>query len=76
MGTHGGSFAHALQSGLVVSLSLGGALVGSAAALVWGDKLGRKKELLLAAALYGRCGWGGGWGWEVGGVDGCVLRML
>ena len=43
----------AFQSGLVVSLSLGGALLGSAAALVYGDRLGRRKELLLAAGLYG-----------------------
>jgi predicted MFS family arabinose efflux permease len=41
-----------LQSGMVVSLSLAGALVGSVAALVWGDKLGRRKELLLASAFY------------------------
>lgn len=40
------------QSGLVVSLSLFGALAGSAAAFVVGDPLGRKKELLLAALLY------------------------
>jgi len=42
----------AFQSGLVVSSSLGGALLGSAAAFVYGDKLGRKKELLLASGLY------------------------
>lgn len=41
------------QSGLVVSLSLFGALAGSAAAFVVGDPLGRKRELLLAAGLYG-----------------------
>ena len=41
------------QSGLVVSASLFGALGGSAAAFVVGDKLGRKRELLLAALLYG-----------------------
>jgi hypothetical protein len=41
------------QSGLVVSLSLAGALAGSAAALVKGDALGRRRELLLAAGLYG-----------------------
>ena len=41
-----------LQSGLVVSLSLAGALGGSAAALVWGDNLGRRKELLFASVLY------------------------
>lgn len=40
------------QSGLVVSLSLGGALLGSGAALVRGDALGRRKELLLASVLY------------------------
>ena len=40
------------QSGLVVSSSLFGALAGSAAAFVVGDPLGRKRELLLAAALY------------------------
>lgn len=43
----------AFQSGLVVSLSLFGALLGSGAALLWGDRLGRKRELLLASALYG-----------------------
>ena len=43
----------AFQSGLVVSTSLFGALAGSAAAFVVGDKLGRKRELLLAATLYG-----------------------
>ena len=41
------------QSGLVVSLSLFGALAGSAAAFVVGDPLGRKRELLLASGLYG-----------------------
>ena len=41
------------QSGQVVSSSLFGALGGSALAFVVGDKLGRKKELLLAALLYG-----------------------
>lgn len=43
----------AFQSGLVVSLSLAGALLGSGAALLYGDKLGRRKELLLASGLYG-----------------------
>lgn len=43
------------QSGLVVSLSLFGALAGSAAAFVVGDPIGRRNELLLAAALY--CTW-------------------
>jgi MFS family permease len=43
----------AFQSGLVVSMSLAGALLGSGVALLYGDKLGRRKELLLAAGLYG-----------------------
>ncbi|KAL4459129.1 hypothetical protein ABPG75_013994 [Micractinium tetrahymenae] len=43
----------AAQQGLVVSLSLAGALLGSGAALLYGDKLGRRKELLLASGLYG-----------------------
>ena len=42
----------AVQSGLVVSLSLGGALLGSGLALLYGDRLGRKRELLGAPALY------------------------
>jgi hypothetical protein len=42
----------AFQSGLVVSLSLAGALLGSAGALVYGDRLGRRRELLMAAGLY------------------------
>jgi len=42
-----------LQSGLVVSLSLGGALLGSVLALVYGDDLGRRKELLGGGFLYG-----------------------
>lgn len=42
------------QSGLVVSSSLFGALAGSSAAFVVGDKLGRRRELLLAAVLYGK----------------------
>eukprot|EP00803_Ostreobium_quekettii_P009160 evm.model.scf_959.3 EVM.evm.TU.scf_959.3 scf_959:19951-27131(-) len=41
------------QSGLFVSLSLLGALLGSVGAFLFGDKLGRKKELLLASGLYG-----------------------
>ena len=41
------------QEGQVVSASLLGALAGSAAAFVVGDKLGRKRELQLGAALYG-----------------------
>lgn len=43
------------QSGFVVSSSLLGALAGSAAAFVVGDKLGRKRELMLGAVLYGEC---------------------
>ncbi|CAG9460889.1 unnamed protein product [Pedinophyceae sp. YPF-701] len=42
-----------VQSGLVVSSSLFGALGGSVLALVFGDRLGRKTELLSAGALYG-----------------------
>lgn len=41
------------QQGLVVSLSLFGALLGSGGALLYGDRLGRRKELLGASALYG-----------------------
>ena len=40
----------------MVSASLLGALAGSAAAFVVGDKLGRKRELQLGAALYGARG--------------------
>lgn len=36
-----------------MSSSLLGALAGSAAAFVVGDKLGRKRELMLGAVLYG-----------------------
>ena len=43
------------QSGLIVSASLFGALAGSSAAFVVGDKLGRRRELILAAVLYGDC---------------------
>ena len=43
-----------LQSGLAVSSSLLGALAGSAGAFAFGEKLGRRRELLLAAACYGR----------------------
>ena len=65
----------AVQSGLVVSLSLAGALLGSGVALLYGDQLGRKRELLAAAALYGErrkeeqgvVGW-----WEGGRVGGRV----
>lgn len=44
------------QSGLVVSMSLLGALAGSVAALAAGNRLGRKVELMTAAALYGELG--------------------
>lgn len=40
------------QTGLVVSLSLAGALLGSGLALVVGDSLGRRKELILGGLLY------------------------
>lgn len=46
---------NSFQSGFVVSSSLLGALAGSAAAFVVGDKLGRKREILLGAVLYGAC---------------------
>ncbi|KAK9787605.1 hypothetical protein WJX73_003758 [Symbiochloris irregularis] len=52
-GTDWGSTLSSFESGLVVSSSLFGALAGSAAALWVGDALGRKRELLLAAACYG-----------------------
>lgn len=42
-----------LEVGGAVSSSLFGALLGSVGAFFVGDKIGRKKELLLAAALYG-----------------------
>lgn len=42
-----------LESGLVVSSSLGGALLGSGVALVVGQQLGRRRELLASAWLYG-----------------------
>lgn len=42
-----------LASGAVVSGSLGGALLASALALVFGDTLGRRNELLLGAGCYG-----------------------
>jgi MFS family permease len=38
---------------LVVSMSLLGALTGSLLALVSGNKIGRRSELMLAAGLYG-----------------------
>ncbi|KAK3277041.1 Vacuolar glucose transporter 1 [Cymbomonas tetramitiformis] len=41
-----------LASGLIVSGSLGGAMLASAIAVVYGDYLGRKKELVGGAALY------------------------
>jgi len=41
-----------VESGLVVSASLFGALVGSAGGLTFGDRLGRKRELLLSALFY------------------------
>jgi MFS family permease len=41
------------QSGLVVSMSLLGALLGSLIALASGNKLGRRTELLMSAVLYG-----------------------
>ncbi len=43
-----------LLVGAVVSSSLMGALAGSIAILLQGDKLGRRQELLGAAGLYGR----------------------
>eukprot|EP00238_Polyblepharides_amylifera_P009327 CAMPEP_0196594268 /NCGR_PEP_ID=MMETSP1081-20130531/77815_1 /TAXON_ID=36882 /ORGANISM="Pyramimonas amylifera, Strain CCMP720" /LENGTH=489 /DNA_ID=CAMNT_0041918479 /DNA_START=387 /DNA_END=1856 /DNA_ORIENTATION=+ len=42
-----------LATGLIVSGSLAGALAASATALVYGDVLGRRNELLIAAGLYG-----------------------
>eukprot|EP00877_Chromochloris_zofingiensis_P011610 jgi/Chrzof1/6702/Cz19g06060.t1 len=41
------------QSGLVVSMSLFGALAGSLAAFAAGNRIGRRTELLVAAGLYG-----------------------
>lgn len=41
-----------IAQGAVVSCSLFGALAGSLAALVYGDALGRRRELLLAAVCY------------------------
>ncbi len=38
--------------GAVAALSLAGALGGSVVAAVWGDSLGRRRELLVAAGLY------------------------
>ncbi|GMH43402.1 hypothetical protein BSKO_11324 [Bryopsis sp. KO-2023] len=52
-GTDWGPALSDFQVGSVVSSSLFGALVGSVGAFFVGDKLGRKKELLLAAGLYG-----------------------
>ena len=42
-----------IQSGTVTSASLLGAVIGSAIAIFLRDKVGRKFELLLAAACYG-----------------------
>ena len=42
----------ATETGLVVSLSLAGALLGSILALAFGDAMGRKKELILGGFLY------------------------
>jgi len=52
-GTDWGPALTPLASGAVVSSSLAGALLGSTITLILGDKLGRKQEILLAAALYG-----------------------
>jgi len=41
-----------IQSGLVVSSSLAGALISSVAAFFIGDEVGRRREILLAAILY------------------------
>ena len=43
----------AFQSGLVVSMSLLGALAGSLGALAAGNRIGRRTELLAASVLYG-----------------------
>ncbi|GBF98053.1 D-xylose-proton symporter-like chloroplastic [Raphidocelis subcapitata] len=48
------------QSGLVISTSLLGALMGSLIALSAGNKLGRRTEMLAAAVLYGVCSAGMG----------------
>jgi len=42
-----------LTSGIVTSASLFGALLGSFAAFLLKDRVGRKTELLFAAAAYG-----------------------
>eukprot|EP01023_Acetabularia_acetabulum_P013149 TRINITY_DN16287_c0_g1_i2.p1 TRINITY_DN16287_c0_g1~~TRINITY_DN16287_c0_g1_i2.p1 ORF type:complete len:556 (-),score=93.06 TRINITY_DN16287_c0_g1_i2:290-1795(-) len=42
-----------IEQGLVVSMSLAGALVGSISTLFVGDILGRRRELILASILYG-----------------------
>lgn len=44
---------NSFQAGLLVSLSLLGALMGSIVTLIAGNKLGRRTELILASALYG-----------------------
>ena len=41
-----------IAQGAVVSCSLFGALAGSLGALVYGDRLGRRRELLIAAGCY------------------------
>ena len=50
--TWAGENLNALQTGLVASASLYGALFGSAAVLVRGNAIGRRQEMGLAAALY------------------------
>jgi len=52
-GTEWGPSLTSLQTGVEVSSSLAGALAGSVATFVLGDRIGRKAELKLAAALYG-----------------------
>jgi MFS family permease len=52
-GTDWGTALTSLQSGFVVSSSLAGAVAGSALALTAGERIGRRAELLVAAALYG-----------------------
>lgn len=43
----------AVRQGLVISMSLFGALAGSVATLAAGNRLGRRTELIMASALYG-----------------------
>ncbi|KAF8072353.1 D-xylose-proton symporter [Scenedesmus sp. PABB004] len=52
-GTSWGPGLSAFESGLVVSTSLFGALLGSLAALAGGNRVGRRTELLAAAGLFG-----------------------